>query len=101
MLNRVDLRAGNNFRVFTLTADGTWRQVPAMSAIGVLLRTLATNTTNLLIAASDQPAASQQGTLAPDRSLSLDINNANLIWYKASSGSPVFEVWCVLSSTQP
>ncbi len=97
----IDLRPGNNFRVFTITADGTWRQLPAMPAIGVLLRTLATNTTNVLIAASNNPATNQQGTLAPDRALSLDINNASLVWYKAASANPVFEVWCVLSSAQP
>lgn len=101
MLNAVDLRPGNNFRVFTVTADNTWRQLPALPAIGVLLRTPASNAAAVQISYIQNPTNDQFGSLAADRALSLDISNSGLIWYKAASGGPVLEVWVAMSSAQP
>lgn len=105
MGNTVDLRAGNNFRVFQVTCDNTWRQLAGaeglQGCIGVLLVTPATNTAAVLISYQANPPAGQQASIPADRARSLDITNPNLIWVKAASGSPVLEVWVILSSAQP
>lgn len=96
----VDLRPGNNFRTWRVTT-GAAAQLAALPVIGVLLRSPATNTTNIQIGYNNAFAANTFGEIAPGQSVSLDISNTGLIFHKAASGTPVLEVWAVLSSAQP
>lgn len=96
----MDLRPGNNFRVWKVTT-GSAAQLAAMPCIGVMLRCPNTNTTNVQIGYDINFAANTYGEIVPGQSLSLDVSNTNLIFHKAASATPVLEVWAVLSSAQP
>ena len=95
-----DLRPGDVIRFMTITTSSAgWTVLPTLrQAIGVMLRNPSTNTINIAISHTNTPAAGDQIVLAPGQALSFDINNPNLLYHKAASGSPTLEVIVVLSS---
>lgn len=72
----------------SVTSDGTGTALANMPCASVLLQADPDNTTDILIGDS----GAQVIQLVPGASVSLDIENTQIVFHKAVSGSPVLNV---------